>query len=220
MRRSLASAVALAASALLLIGCTSAPSSTGPSTAPAAAPSPTPSATAEIEPQIVVSLDGIAVTDESGTRRADFADLDAVLNLVGEVAGGLPEPEKVEDPPGYEYGMVNYTWDGLKVFTDTAHEAPASVAITGSSLNGVPIMTEQGVAVGSTREELIDAGAWALVDAEDPRTAEFVGVGGREAPGTESLTHPGSVGIIFTLFWFDGDVVKQIQVPSNDYSDI
>lgn len=67
--------------------------------------------------------------------------------------------------------MVNYTWDGLKVFTDTAHEAPASVAITGSSLNGVPIMTEEGVAVGSTREELIDAGAWALVDAEDPRTA-------------------------------------------------
>lgn len=43
-------------------------------------------------------LDGIAVTDESGIRRADFADLDAVLNLVGEVAGGLPEPEKVEDP--------------------------------------------------------------------------------------------------------------------------
>lgn len=192
----------------------------GPSTSPTAKPAPTPSATAEIEPQIVVSLDGIAVIDESGTRNADFADPDAVLNLVGEVAGTLPEPEKVEDPPGYEYGLVNYTWDGLKVFTDTEHEDPASVAITAPSLNGVPILTEEGVAVGSTREEIIEAGAWPLVDAEDPHTAEFVGLGGRQVPGAESLNRPGSVGIIFTLFWFDGDVVKEIQVPSNDFSDI
>lgn len=220
MRRPLAPALALAAAAFLLIGCASAPSSTsstGPTTAPS---SPTPTATAEIEPQIVVSLDGIAVTDETGTRNADFADPGTLLDLLEETSGELPDPEKVENLPGYDSDFVNYTWDGLRVFTDSAREAPASVAITGPSLNGVPIVTEEGLAVGSTRQELLDAGAWGLVDTDDPTTAEFVGLGGREVPGAESLTHPGSVGILYELFWFDGDVVTQIQVPSNDFSDL
>jgi hypothetical protein len=45
-------------------------------------------------------------------------------------------------------------------------------------------------------------------------------LGRREVPGVEPLTHPGSVGILYELFWFDGDVVTQIQVPSNDFSDL
>ncbi|WP_282848112.1 hypothetical protein [Microbacterium oxydans] len=219
MRRSLPPALALAGAALLLAGCTSAPSAAEPTTVPSSAPSsPTPTPT--VEPQIVVSLDGIAVTDETGTRDAALDDTEAVLDLLEETTGELPEPEKVETFPGYDFSFVNYIWDGLRVFTDTEHEGPASVALTGPSVGGVPITTAEGLAVGSTRAELLDAGAWALDDSEDPATAEFLGLGGREAPGTESLSHPGSTGIVYTLFWFDGDTVKQIQVPSNDYSDL
>lgn len=167
-----------------------------------------------------MSLDGIAVTGETGSRDAAFDGPDAVLDLLEETTGELPEPEKVETLPGYDFSFVNYTWDGLRVLTDTEHERAASAAITGASVGGVPITTEEGLSVGSTRAELLDAGAWALDDAEDPATAEFLGLGGREAPGTESLSHPGSTGIIYTLFWFDGDTVKQIQVPANDYSDL
>ncbi|MGO4487858.1 hypothetical protein [Microbacterium sp. 2RAF4] len=221
MRRSLLPALALAGAAFLLASCTSAPSAAEPTTVPSSAPAtPTPTPTPTVEPQIVVSLDSIAVTDETGTRDAALDDTEAVLDLLEETTGELPEPEKVETFPGYDFSFVNYIWDGLRVFTDTEHEGPASVALTGPSLGGVPITTAEGLAVGSTRAELLDAGAWALDDTEDPATAEFLGLGGREAPGTESLSHPGSTGIVYTLFWFDGDTVKQIQVPSNDYSDL
>ncbi|WP_396657368.1 hypothetical protein [Microbacterium oxydans] len=221
MRRSLLPALALAGAALLLAGCTSAPSAAEATTVPSSAPSsPTPTPTPTVEPRIVVSLDGIAVTDETGTRDAAFDDPDAVLDLLEETTGQLPEPEKVETLPGYDFSFVNYTWDGLWVLTDTEHERAASAAITGASVGGVPITTEEGLSVGSTRAELLDAGAWALDDAEDPATAEFLGLGGREAPGTESLSRPGSTGIVYTLFWFDGDTVKQVQVPANDYSDL
>jgi hypothetical protein len=220
MRRSLAPALALAVSALVLIGCASPTSAEPRSSATPASSSPTPSPTVEIDPQIVVSLDGIVVTDESGTRSAAFEDPAGLLDLLEDTTGELPEPEKVENFPGYDSAFVNYTWDGLRVFTDSALEGPASVAITGPSLSGVPIQTEEGLAVGSTRAELLDAGAWGIVDTEDPATAEYVGLGEREVPGTESLTHPGSVGILYTLFRLDGDTVTQINVPANDFSDV
>lgn len=219
MRRSLLPALALAGAALLLAGCASARPAAEPTSEPSSAPSsPTPTPT--VESRIVVSLDGIAVTDETGTHDAAFDDADAVLDLLEDTTGELPQPEKVETFPGYDFSFVNYKWDGLWVLTDTEHERSASVAITGASVGGVAITTADGLSVGSTRAELLDAGAWALDDTEDPATTEFLGLGGREAPGTESLSRPGSPGIIYTLFWFDGDTVKQIQVPSNDYSDI
>lgn len=220
MRRTFASAVALAASAALLIGC--APTrSTTPTASPSSVPSsPAASTTPEVEPQIVVSLDGISVTDESGTSIADYDDPAAVLDLLEKTTGELPEPVKVEDPPGYEFELVNYTWDGLKLIVNSALEGPVSASITGPTLAGFRIATEDGFSVGSTRADLLDAGAWGLVDTEDPATAEYVGLGGREVAGAESLSHPGSVGILFTLFRLDGETVSEIQVPSNDFSDI
>jgi len=87
MRRSLLPALALAGAALLLAGCTSARPAAEPTTVPSSAPSsptptPTPTPPPTVEPRIVVSLDGIAVTGETGTRDAAFDGPDVVLDLL------------------------------------------------------------------------------------------------------------------------------------------
>jgi hypothetical protein len=39
-------------------------------------------------------------------------------------------------------------------------------------------------------------------------------------PGTTSLSNPGAVGIEYVLLIVEDDVVVQIQVPANDFSDL
>ena len=50
--------------------------------------------------------------------------------------------------------------------------------------------------------------------------AEYVGLGSREVSGTQSLSHPGSIGVEYLLLSMKGDVVKQIQIPADDFSDL
>ncbi|MCB8044883.1 hypothetical protein JM654_14210 [Microbacterium oxydans] len=101
MRRSLLPALALAGAALLLAGCTSARPAAEPTTVPSSAPSsPTPSPTPTVEPRIVVSLDGIAVTDETGTRDAALDDTEAVLDLLEETTERAPGAGESGDLPG------------------------------------------------------------------------------------------------------------------------
>lgn len=219
MRLRLVSLVALAASAVVLAGCTSAPSA-APSPPASASPSPTSTPTPEVDPLIVVTLDGVTFTDEAGVTEAAYDDPTALLGLLEEITGVLPEPEAVEGMEGYETTLETYTWDGLRVTADSTGEGPAWIAVTGADLDGVAIETEEGLHVGSTRDDLVAADAWALVDTEDTATASYLGLGGREVPDTQSLTHPGSVGIEFLLFALDGDVVSQMTVPSNDFSDL
>lgn len=218
MRRRLLPVLVLAASALVLTACTT-PSGV-PSSTPSAAPSSSPSAEPEVDPQLVVTLDGLTFTDETGTTEATFDDSDALLALLETATGDRPAPEAVEDMPGYEFKLETYTWDGLRVTADSTGENPSWITVTGAEVDGVPITTEEGLTVGSTRADLLAADAWALVDSEDSATAAYLGLGGREVPDTQSLTHPGSVGIIFLLFSLDGDEVTQIMSPSNDFSDI
>lgn len=219
MRRSLAPVLALAASALLLIGC--APSTSAePSATSSASSSPSSSPTPEVDPQIVVSLEGLTVTDESGTTSVAFDDSPALLALLEKTTGVLPEPENVEVVPGDTTPMQRYDWDGLIVLADSKGEVPAAVSITAAEVGGVPVQTAEGLHVGSTRADLLDAGAWALVDAEDAATAADLGLGEQEVPDTESLTHPGSVGILYVLFSLEGDTVTRINAPANDFSDL
>lgn len=214
--------VALAASALLLIGCaptTSAEPSAAPSSA-SSSPSPSPSPTPEIDPAIVVSLEDLTVTDASGTTSASFDDSTALLALLEKTTGELPEPETVEIFPGEPSTLQRYEWDGLTVVADSAVEGPARVRITAEEIGGMPITTTEGLHVGSTRAELLEVDAWALVDEEDAATAEYLGLGRKEVPGTESLTHPGSVGVQYMLFTLAGDTVTQFNAPADDFSDL
>jgi len=45
-------------------------------------------------------------------------------------------------------------------------------------------------------------------------------LGSREVSGTQSLSHPGSIGVEYLLLSMKGDVVKQIQVPADDFRDL
>ncbi|WP_210274250.1 hypothetical protein [Microbacterium sp. Se63.02b] len=179
-------------------------------------PAPTP----EVDPQMVVSLDGITATDASGTSSADYDDPTALLALLEKSTGELPEPETVEIFPGEPSTLQRFDWDGLSVLADSKRDSPASLTITAADISGIPVSTAEGLRVGSTRAELVDTGAWALTDDQDAATATDLGLGGQEVPGTQSLTHPGSVGILFTLFVLEGDTVTRILVPSNDFSDL
>ena len=216
MRRLPLALTALAA-AVLLAGCATA-------TPPVATPSATPTVSADPTPEViahlVVTLDGVSFTDDSGTVSAPYDDGTALLALLQQATGELPAPEAIDSPEGYDFALVNYDWDGLRVTADEDGDGPASVAVLAAEVVGIPIATEEGLAVGATRSELLEADAWALVDEEDTATAEYLGLGGREVPDTISLAHPGSVGIEYLLFALDGDVVTQIQVPANDFSDI
>lgn len=219
MRRLSPALALLALASAALAGCVAAPSSapTGPSS-----PSSTPSASAlpDVEPQIVVDLDGLTLSDGDGVRRADFDEPESLLSLLEEATGTRPAPEEVEVFPGEESTLESYRWDGLWVTADSSGQTPAFIAVTAAELAGIPVVTDSGLQVGSPRADLLAAGAWALVDEEDAATAEALGLGGEEVEGTESLTRPGSVGIAFTLFQLDGDTVTQIQVPSNDFTDV
>lgn len=196
---------------------TSADLSASPRPSEASSASPTPAETTSA--QIVVTLDGLTVTGAED-RSADYTDSTALLELLQEVTGELPEPESVEIFPGEDSTLEAYDWQGLRVLADSSGAAPASVSVTAAEVSGLPVVTEDGFRVGSTRAELRAADAWALTDAEDPATASELGVGRREVPGTQSLTRPGSTGIIYTMFVLDGDAVTQIMVPANDFSDL
>ncbi|WP_312673251.1 hypothetical protein [Microbacterium sp.] len=220
MRRPSSLLLALAATALAVTACAPANSaepsgSPRPSETSSASPTPTETTSA----QIVVTLDGLTVTGAE-ERSADYSDSAALLELLQEVTGELPEPEGVEIFPGEPSTLEAYDWDGLRVLADSTGGAPASISVTAAEVAGLPVVTEDGFRVGSTRAELRAADAWALTDAEDPETASELGLGGREVPDTESLTRPGSTGIVYTMFVLDGDTVTQIMVPANDFSDL
>lgn len=216
MRRPLISFLTLVASAALITGC--APAASTPGETPTSTPSATP--TSEVAPHIVVAIDGLTFVEGDDTTSAAFDEPDAVLALLEGATGQLPEPEAIEDLPGYDFNLQSYTWDGLTVTTSAEGEGPASIAITGADIDGIPVATDEGLQVGSTRDDLLSAGAEAMVPAENADTAETLRLGRLDVPDTESLTHPGSTGSQFLLFLLEGDTVTQLQAPSNDFTDL
>ena len=71
-------------------------------------------------------------------------------------------------------GSTSYTAAPMELRVDGAD------SVTAAEVAGLPVVTEDGFRVGSTRTELRAADAWALTDAEDPETASELGLGGRE----------------------------------------
>ncbi|WP_139230922.1 hypothetical protein [Microbacterium sp. cf046] len=200
---------------LCLTGC--APSSPGTGGPAASSTSPPSSATPPSpvsDAALVVTLDGLEVQRTDGADVVGYADTADLVALIEGLVGAAPEVSRDD-----RHEVDFYNWPGVTVIGSVA--GPASVAFTASELGGLPITTVEGLAVGSTREEALSAGAWnGGWDADGDGTPEFLGIGSREVPGTESMTHPGSVGTQFVFLLMDGDLVEQIQAPSNDFSDL
>ncbi|GAA1470176.1 hypothetical protein [Microbacterium thalassium] len=213
---------------LALAACASAPQASGASQSPSpaasadAAPSPSPTPTAEPEPDaIVVSSAGIALERADETEWATYDDPDAVVQLVTGATGSAPEYTHEEHwgaETGYDFGPRDlYEWAGFSV---SVNGERASVAVDAAATGGIGIRTDAGVAVGSDREVVVAAGAWDEWDSDGDGAADYLGLDPLEVPGTTSLTRPDAVGILYVLLVMDGDVVRQIQAPGNDFSDL
>lgn len=190
-----------------------------PSPSPSATVSPTASETPPAATgQLTVTLDGVSFADATGTRSVAFDDGPALLQLLEQITGELPTGEPIDGPYGGPAGLVSYAWDGIIAIV---HESgPATIAVTASAIGAVAITTDHGLAVGASRSDLLAAGAWTLVEDEDPGTASELGLGGRDVPDTSSPSGTGMLGREFPLFLLKGDIVTEIQVPSNDFSDL
>ena len=203
------------AACLTLAGCSTVSAPAASSTTPAASTTPAPTPTTSS--RLIVSVDGVTFTHAGETEAVAFTDTTALLALVTEAVGTSPIVSKVEDLPGYDFNLTAYDWTGLKVVSD---EANASISATSARVGGVSIETSQGIAVGSSRADLLALHPTEIADENGDGTPDDFGVEPREEAGTTSLSHPDSTGIVFILVLMDGDSVKQIQSPSNDYSDI
>lgn len=221
MRRNTPFLLALAATAVLIAGCAAEagpPSSSTPTPSAEAAPSATP--TPEATAQLVVTIEGIDFVDGDETQTASFKDAAALRSLLEAATGELPEPSEIEDPPGYESDTVRYDWDGLTLFMDPAGTAPARITVMSAAVAGIPIASEEGLTIGSTRDDVVAAQGWDVLDADGDGIADYLGVGGMEVPGTTSLVRPGETGVQYLMFDVAGDVVTRIDAPADDFSDL
>ncbi|MDF2579569.1 MAG: hypothetical protein K0S49_1148 [Microbacterium sp.] len=211
----------LVAAALALTGCASEvpAASTTSSSSPAAQPSETPTPTPTPAGVIAVGVQGIALTNGDGSKTFSFDDPEPLLAFVEELTGEPRAGEDFEDPwgNGDTWGTL-YTWDDITV--SVLKDGPASVTILATTVGGIPVGTASGIAIGSTRDDVLAMGGWDEWDADGDGQADYLGVDGQVVEGVESLSRPGEPGREFILVKLDGDVVAELQSPSNDFSDI
>lgn len=132
----------------------------------------------------------------------------------------LPEPIALEDPPGYEVDLVSYDWEGLRISVTAGGAGDAGVRVSAPEVDGVPVETEQGLAVGASRTDVVEAGGHDLWDEDGDGIADYLGVGDEEVPGTTSLSRPGETGIRYVMVSIAADLVTHINSPANNYSDL
>lgn len=220
MRRMLPLLFALAATAVVITACAPEPASESSTQAPteASSPSPTPSMT---QPHLIVTIDGLEFVDGPDARTALFSDGVALLALMEDVTGEPGVLTEMQDPPGFETDLVSYEWDGLSVVTDEGGEGGFSrVVVDAAAVGDIPIASQEGLMIGSTRDEVIGAQGWDVWDEDQDGIADYLGVGEQEVPGTTSLTRPGKTGIQYLMFALADDVVTQINAPADDFSDL
>ena len=221
MQRALSSAIVFVTAGLLLAACAAEPSTGSPTpTTNDEQTSSSPTSNPAAEQHLVISVDGIAYTEDADTVSAAYDDAAALLELLKDATGEMPTPVDMEDPPGYEMNFVTYDWDGLRVITEAGGIGTARVSVTSADVDGIQVATEEGLTVGSSRADLVDAQGWDQWDQDGDGVADYIGLGHLEVPGTVSLTHPGTVGSVFLLFALENDTVTQIQAPSDDFSDL
>jgi hypothetical protein len=216
MQRRLLLAAAVA-SALLLAGCSSAPTPTAagtPTAAPAAVElSPTPTPTPTGRGELVVAAHGLEYTSGGGTRRAVFDNGADVVALLSDAAHITPPTGK----PHTDIQTTEFDFDGATVIVPDAGRT--WMLIDAGTINGIPVHTSEGITVGSTRTQLKAAGAEDSWDENNDGVADYLALEFVDVPGTQSLVHEGSTGRDYLEMHLRGDVVVGMQAPANDYSD-
>ncbi|MHC2999881.1 hypothetical protein [Microbacterium sp. HJ5] len=212
----------LVIAAVVVSGCASTP----PSISPAATTEPTPggpSPEAIPNARLVVGIEGVTYEGADEAEEFLFAGAgegDELLALIEELSGEPRSGEEIEGPYGGLWG-TGYEWDEITVTVSGENEDRMSVAVRATEIGGVPVVTADGdLAVGSSREDAVAAGARDGWDADEDGTADYLDLGETEVPGTQSLQNPGDVGIMFVMLGLTGDTISEIQAPANDFSDI
>lgn len=213
MRRSLA-ALSLAAAAALLAACTA--------TAPAAAPAPSETTTATApspsDNRLIVGIQAVAYAHDGDTTVVSYTESQQLQDLLRSISDQDPEQATVDGPPGYDMQMTRYDYGGISLLSGS--DGRASITVETATFHGVPVTTQEGIAVGSTRADAVDAGARDGYDQNGDGVADWLDLGSVEISGTQSLVNPGSVGIQFVMLGLDGDTVRELQAPANDFSDL
>lgn len=209
--RLILSLVALAAASGMLAGCApSAPIESAVTSSPTSSPALSPSATPEIQ-AVVISLDGASV---DGGALVPFGDVDGLVAAFTDLFGTAPDESTVDGP--YDSAYTAYEWASVRVLVA---DARATVTVSAEA-PGVAFTTEQGITLGSVRAEALAAGAEDDWDENGDGIADYLRIGMREVPGTQSLTTPGAVGIEYLTLKITDDVVSSISTGGNDFSDI
>lgn len=209
---------------LALTGCAPAASPAGASATPTgspaeASPSPIPTPSPTPADELVLTLDDITYVHGGGSEVIPYSDGASVLSLFAGLTGVTPEGEKVEGQFAWvDPDHRSYTWSEVSLGVSGTGEA--GIRVTAETVAGVPIRTEQGISVGSTRADVLAAGALEEYDDDNDGVADVLALGAREVPGTQSLSRPGSVGIEYITVLMDGDQVESIISNGNDFSDI
>lgn len=203
-----------------LSGCAATPAAPVPTvptgiagTATDATPTPEP------EPaRLVIGIQAIGYEHDGQTQVVSYTELVDLQILLRSISEQDPVQTPIDDLPGYSFQMQRFDYDGIVVVSGP--DGPAHVAVTTANFHGVPVATQEGVTVGSTRTEAMDAGARDGFDENGDGVADWLDLGSVEISGTQSLTNPGSVGIQFVRLGLDGDTVRELQAPADDFSDL
>ena len=155
-----------------------------------------------------LSIDAVTVLDDAGDEVASAAanDADAVHDLLAEYLGTEPE-EETDDV----YPITTYKWGGVNSWSTTG------VAFLAPEAAGLELRGPNGIVVGDSADDVLAAGGEEQTGWENYRTFAF---DVREVPGTVSLERPGETGIEYISVTATDDVVTNIRVPGNDFSDL
>lgn len=139
-----------------------------------------------------------------------FDDTNEVVTFLGALAGASAALSDLENAQG-----THYTWDGFSV---TVFEGGwCHVWLETSQIGQARIETAEGIAVGSTRDEAVAAGAQDGGDTDGDGVADWLRIGSREVPGTEVQGSPGTVGSEYVMLTVEDNVITEIFSPSNNF---
>lgn len=216
-RKLLFSTVALALVALSGCAATPAPAPSVPTGIAGNTTTATP--TPEPEPaRLVIGIQAIGYEHDGQTQVVSYSEPVDLQILLRSISEEDPVQTPIDSPPGYDFQRQSFDYDGIVVVSGP--DGPADVRVTTAMFHGVPVATQEGIAVGSSRTEAMDAGARDGFDQDGDGIADWLDLGSVEISGTQSLTNPGSVGIQFVRLGLDGDTVRELQAPADDFSDL
>ncbi len=209
--------LASAAVVLLLAGCS--PTVAAPTPAPSETSEPTVSATpvVPVATSVLLSLDGLAVLDDTGAtmESARFDEADTVLALITALTGSQPA---VDETLFEHKGIRGYSWQDVRCST---RGQVAFCRWQAATLGGLPLATAQGIRVGSSRADVAALNPVDVsYDEDGDGVSDSFGLEPREVPGTQSLTFPGQVGTGFIGVRLQGDVVVSLRSPAGDFYDV